>query len=217
MTLLPSRSTAPDSGMSEPDHGPWRSAHDLDGATPLSEEDKDGLRLSWVATRADLNAAAAANIAKALRTRTWLRHSTEQLLDDHLQRRLHTAMFGDVWTWAGKYRATEKNIGCDPAQIAVRLRDLCGNAKYWFEGALPPDEAGCRFHHELVAIHPFVNGNGRHARAATDLLMRSTGARGFTWGSANLIQPSDLRKAYIDALRAADRGNLEPLLAFVRS
>ena len=93
--------------MSEPDHDPWRNAHDLDGATPLSEEDKDGLRLSWVATRADLNAAEAANIAKALRTRTWLRRSTEQLLDDHLQRRLHTAMFGDVWTWAGKYRATE--------------------------------------------------------------------------------------------------------------
>ena len=99
----------------------------------------------------------------------------------------------------------------------MRLRDLCGNAKYWFEGALLADEAGCRFHHELVAIHPFANGNGRHARAVTDLLMLSIGAPVFTWGSANLIQPSDLRKAYIDALRAADRGNLELLLAFARS
>lgn len=177
----------------------------------------DGLRLSWVATRDDLNAAEAANIAKALRMRRWYGYSTDQLLDDLVLRKLHEAMFDDVWKWAGKYRTTEKNIGCDPDHIAVRVRGLCGNAKYWFAGTTPPDEAGARFHHELVSIHPFANGNGRHARAATDLLMMSVGAPVFTWGRVNLVKASETRQSYIAALRAADGGDHEPLMAFVRS
>lgn len=203
--------------MTDSDDIPWRADDGPHDATPLSKDEKDGLRLSWVATRADLNAAEAANIAKALATRRWHEYTTEQLLDDHAMRRLHEALFGDVWKWAGKYRTTDKNIGCDPIDIAVRVRDGCENAKLWFGGVMSPDEAGCRFHHELVAIHPFANGNGRHARAATDLLMRSIGTEAFTWGSASLLSASDTRQAYIAALRAADHGDLEPLMTFARS
>jgi Fic-DOC domain mobile mystery protein B len=157
------------------------------------------------------------NIGKALRAKRWSRLSTEQLLDDHELRNLHAAMFSDVWNWAGKYRMTEKNIGCDPTQIAVRVRDLCRDANLWFTGDAPADEDGCRFHHTLVAIHPFANGNGRHARAATDLLMRSVGADPFTWGRVNLEYATDTRRSYIAALRAADRGDLDALMAFARS
>jgi Fic-DOC domain mobile mystery protein B len=203
--------------MSESDVAPWRTEHEPEGATPLSEDEKEGLRLSWVATRGDLNAAEAANIAKALRMRKWYGYSTEVLLDDHVLRQLHAAMFGDVWRWAGKYRTTEKNIGADPDHIAMRVRDLCEDAKYWFQEATAADGAGCRFHHALVVIHPFANGNGRHARAVTDLLMRSVEAPPFTWGSVNFVQPSETRRTYIAALQAADRGNLEPLAGFVRS
>jgi Fic-DOC domain mobile mystery protein B len=202
--------------MSESD-APWRTEQEPEGATPLSDDEKDGLRLSWVATRDDLNAGEAANIAKALRMRKWYRYSTEELLDDHVLRQLHDAMFDDVWKWAGKYRATEKNIGCDPDHIAVRARDLCEDAKYWLRGTTSADEAGCRFHHALVAIHPFANGNGRHARAITDLLMRSVNAPPFTWGRVDLVQASKTRKTYIAALQAADRGDHEPLARFVRS
>ncbi len=209
--------TGPACGMSEPDDTPWRTEQEPEGATPLSEDERDGLRLSWVATRGDLNAEEAANIAKALGMRRWYGCSTEQLLDDFVLRKLHEAMFDDVWKWAGKYRTTEKNIGCDPHHIAVRVRDVCENAKYWFEGTVPADEAGCRFHHELVAIHPFANGNGRHSRVASDLLMGSVGAQPFTWGRLNLVQAPKTRKAYIAALRAADCGDHEPLMTFARS
>jgi fido (protein-threonine AMPylation protein) len=79
------------------------------------------------------------------------------------------------------------------------------------------DEIGARFHHRLVFIHPFPNGNGRHSRLMTDVLMKDLGARRFTWGQGSLVSPSDLRKKYITALKSADNGNIKPLLDFVRS
>lgn len=123
---------------------------------------------------------------------------------------------GHITTHA-QLNLAEKNIGCDPSHIGVLMHDLCESAKLWFEDTTSVDEVGCRFHHQIVAIHPFVNGNGRLARFATDLLMSSVGAGRFSWGSASLAEVSQSRSAYIAALRAADRGDLDPLVAFVRS
>lgn len=188
-----------------------------DGATPLDQSEAIGLKQFWIVNRDQLNELESANISRALEDRQWRMLRTSDLLDDFALRRLHKAMFGNVWTWAGKYRTTEKNIGCDPREISVRVRDLCESAKLWFDGGMPVDEAGCRFHFTLVAIHPFVNGNGRHGRLATDLVMESVGAPRFTWGGTSLVEASATRSAYISALRAADRGDFRPLLAFVRT
>jgi Fic-DOC domain mobile mystery protein B len=204
--------------MSSRDDTPWGSVEEPDGATALSDEEKHGLKPSWIATRADLNAAEVENIAKALKARRWQSASTKELLDDLVLRQLHKSMFSDVWEWAGEYRLLEKSIGCDPRYISVKVRDLCRDALYWFADAqLSTDEAGCRFHRDLVAIHPFSNGNGRHSRTVTDLLLRSLGVQPFTWGRANLVKPSQTRSQYITALRAADVGDYGPLLAFARS
>jgi Fic-DOC domain mobile mystery protein B len=204
--------------MTDPDGSPWRPPQEPDGATPLSDEEGEGLKPSWIATRADLDAAEAENIAGALGSRRWRSVPTDRLLDDLTLRQLHAAMFGDVWRWAGRYRQTEKNTGCDPREIATRVRNLCEDARYWVaDPHTARDEAGCRFHRDLVAIHPFSNGNGRHARAATDLLLRSLGLQPFTWGRATLVRASDTRRLYILALRAADAGDYRPLLVFARS
>lgn len=188
-----------------------------DTSTLLTDDELIGLRIRPTPSRNELNLIELSHIASAMSDPRWTSMSTSQLLDDLVLRRLHKAMFGDVWTWAGKYRTTEKNIGCDPREISVRVRDLCESAKLWFDGGMPVDEAGCRFHFTLVAIHPFVNGNGRHGRFATDLVMESVGTPRFTWGSTSLVEASATRSAYISALRAADRGDLGPLLAFVRT
>jgi len=189
------------------------------GATPLDPGDAKGLKLGWVATRADLNAAEQANILKALRLSRWRRPKTKALLDDAAVRRLHEDMLGDVWIWAGSYRLRETSIGIDPFQISVEVRNLVLDAHYWFDGdvPMPPDEAGWTFHHRLVKIHPFANGNGRHARLFTDLLLRAKGQQPFTWGSADLNLPGFTRDAYLAALRAADAGKYGPLAGFVRS
>lgn len=188
-----------------------------DGATPLDESETFGLKQFWISNRDHLNELEFANISRALADRYWHRLSTSEILDDLVLRQLHKAMFSNVWEWAGKYRTTEKNIGCDSREISVRVRELCQSAKLWFNGGMPIDEAGCKFHFDLVAIHPFANGNGRHARAATNLLLESVGSTPFTWGRTELLTPSETRSTYISALRAADRGDLGPLLAFVRT
>ena len=129
-------------------------------------------------------------------------------------------MFGRVWTWAGGYRRTEKSIGIDPIHISVAVRDLVEDAKYWFtsDSAFDVDAAAVKFHHKLVLVHPFPNGNGRHSRLMTDLIVRAAGGVPFSWGGgANLAVVSEVRSNYIKALRAADRGDYTELAAFVRT
>jgi len=68
-----------------------------------------------------------------------------------------------------------------------------------------------------VLIHPFPNGNGRHARLAADLLLVRLGQERFTWGRLSLVNAGETRSKYVTALRAADTHDIQPLLAFVRS
>lgn len=46
---------------------------------------------------------------------------------------LHKRLFGSAWKWAGTLRRTEKSIGVDPIQVAIQLRQLLDDAKYWVE------------------------------------------------------------------------------------
>jgi Fic-DOC domain mobile mystery protein B len=127
-------------------------------------------------------------------------------------------MFGRVWRWAGDHRRTGKNIGVYAYRIAQDLGQLLNDCRYWIENdTYDPDELAARFHHRLVWIHPYPNGNGRHARLATDLLLVSIGQERFSWGSASITDPGQTRQRYVAALRAADNHDMEPLLAFVRS
>jgi Fic-DOC domain mobile mystery protein B len=190
-----------------------------EGSTPLDPEDIQALRLGWVSNRADLNFAEGMNISQAREKYFAQNFTRDEILDDHFIRKLHLAMFGDVWSWAGKYRTKELNIGVNSHDVPVDVRNLLENAKYWFgsEGPVELDSVSCEIHHQLVKIHPFANGNGRLCRLVADLLLKSLGRPKFEWGGVNLENESDIRSQYIAALRAADRGELKPLVAFVRS
>jgi Fic-DOC domain mobile mystery protein B len=188
-----------------------------DGATPLDPDEAAGLRLTHITTRGELNRWEQENIAAG---EAWaFGRRNREILDEGFMRRLHKRMFGEVWRWAGEFRRSGKNIGVDRLQIPIELRKLRDDVRAWLEyGSYPPDEIAARFHHRLVAIHPFANGNGRHARTVTDLLLvQRLGRSRFSWGRGNLTDSSEVRKRYIDALRAADRGDYGPLLQFVRS
>ena len=118
----------------------------------------------------------------------------------------------------GAIRTSERNIGIAPHRIELELHQLVGDVRYWVEHeTYPPDELAVRFHHRLVAIHPFANGNGRHARMAADLLVTRLGRPRFTWGSGNLTVPAEMRRDYVAALQAADGQEIAPLLHFARS
>ncbi|MEX2230221.1 MAG: mobile mystery protein B [Dehalococcoidia bacterium] len=186
-----------------------------DGHTALSDEDRLGLIPTYIASRGELFDAEQRNISEALLRRS---PTPSQLLDDKYLRDLHRAMFGEVWRWAGRYRQTEKNIGIAWVQIPAEVRNLTEDARVWVEdGTYEPDELAVRFHHRLVAIHPFANGNGRHGRVAADYLVRGLGHERFSWGTGVTVETEELRAAYIGALQRADLGEIAELLAFARS
>jgi Fic-DOC domain mobile mystery protein B len=186
-----------------------------DGHTPLGDDDRQGLKLSYVTTRGELNEAEQENILRARQRRR--PPTLEALLDDKYLRDLHRAMFGDVWAWAGSYRRLETSIGIDPARIAVGVRELVADARIWAEHEEPLGVA-VRFHHHLAWIHPFPNGNGRHGRQAADYLMEALGQPPFTWGAAGGTgDVQGARRRYLVALREADRGDFGPLEDFVVS
>jgi Fic-DOC domain mobile mystery protein B len=185
-----------------------------DAATPITPDERAQLIPTYITTRAELNEAELANILEA---DTWAFGRRRDVLDATFLRNLHRRMLSKVWRWAGQYRTTARNIGIDAYRIEMELHHLIGDARFWIEnGTFPPDEIAVRFHHRLVSIHPFPNGNGRHARLAADLLAVQLASERFTWGSENLVTAADTRRRYIQALRAADNHEISTLLAFAR-
>ncbi len=189
---------------------------DPPGATPLSDDEKEGLIPDHITTRQELNAWEGANILKA---EPWaFRRKHADLLTDHFVRRMHAKMFDVTWEWAGLYRKSDKSIGIHWRNIAVSVRDLMGDVVAWqASSAYSTEEMAIRLHHRLVFVHPFPNGNGRHARMFADMFLRQAGQSRFTWGRTNLDVEGQARSAYIGALREADLGNVAPLLTFART
>lgn len=186
-----------------------------DAATPLEPEEREGLIPSYITLRRELNEAEALNIAKA---ESWAFARKRDVLSEAGLKALHKRMFADVWKWAGTFRLTERNIGIDAVRIGVELKTMLDDVSYWIaHETYSPDEISVRFHHRLVAIHCFPNGNGRHARLAADILVRQLGGERFTWGRANMTEPGETRKAYVAALRKADGHDISDLLLFARS
>jgi len=192
--------------------------HYAPGATPLDPDEATGLIPTHIATQSDLNAWEQINIAQGDR---WAaRQKKRDLLDEGFIRELHRQMFDKTWQWAGTFRLSNKNIGVDWTQVAVRLRKLMDDSKYQIENHVyDADEMAVRFHHQLVWIHAFPNGNGRHARLMADLLTMRQGRPRLTWGGGetSITSVSELRNQYLTALRAADQGQLNDLIAFARS
>ena len=184
------------------------------GATPLDADELANLIPGHITTQGELNEWEQLNIAQGEK---WAHRQRKEILDEIFVRRLHRQMFGETWRWAGSFRKSDKNIGVDWLRIGVELKQLLDDARYQIEhSGFPADELAIRFHHRLVAIHPFPTGNGRHARLMADLLVMRLGRPRFTWGSASLVDPNETRQRYIKALQAADARDIAPLLAFAR-
>ena len=187
-----------------------------EGATPLDPDEMEGLKFKHISTRGELDHLEQANIQSGI---TWMKRSRRiDLLTQNYVCELHKRLFQEVWSWAGTFRKTEKNIGIVPANTAMDLQMLLDDMRYWIDHkTYPPREATIRFHHRLVSIHPFANGNGRHARVMADaILLKLYQEKSIDWAGGHDLDTMNKRRAeYIKALRAADNGNFEPLFAFV--
>jgi Fic-DOC domain mobile mystery protein B len=192
-----------------------------DGNTPIRPDEAEQLVPS-ISTIGELNEYEALNILQA---RKWAFDSRTMRSTDPLEepyvRDLHHRMFDNVWKWAGNYRQTERNVGCDPNEIVQRIPQLLANTRYWLENkTFSTDEALLRFHHQLTRIHPFANGNGRHARMIADVVAVNYGRTEFSWGAGkDLVAQGDARTRYLAALRTLDanENDVKSLLEFARS
>jgi Fic-DOC domain mobile mystery protein B len=190
----------------------------IGGQTPIDDDEKQGILIPTITVRSELDEFEQQNIENAVQWTLSRSFTVSEILSEDFVCMLHRRMFSDVWTWAGEFRRSNKNIGVDKFQIGIELRNLLDDCKYWIEhSTYAPDEIAVRFSHRLVLIHCFPNGNGRHSRLIADVLVEKVlGQPFFTWGSVTLTHKGTARSAYLDALRSADKGNIEPLIAFAR-
>ncbi len=135
------------------------------------------------------------------------------LLSEGFCRELHKRMFGAIWRDAGQYRTTERSPGWEPSRIAEGVAMFLDDAEAWLRfGTYPVDEAAVRLHHRLAGLHPWSNGNGRHARLIADILVASQGEEPPTWGA----RLGEARARYVEAIRVAESGDFGPLVEFAR-
>lgn len=190
-----------------------------DGQTPLSEEEKEGLLIKTITTHGELDEYEQLNIEKAIQWLMRQKLKKETILTEEFIKALHKRMLGEVWGWAGEFRRSEKNIGVSWIRIGMDLKVLLDDTLYWMDkNTYTPDEIAIRFKHRLVNIHCFPNGNGRHSRIMADIIIESIFKSPlFSWNHSNMVKADETRKSYINAIREADIGNIEPLMIFARN
>lgn len=195
----------------------WQSSAECAyGATPINGDELAALIPKHISLQSELNEWEQTNILEAEKWSFDQSHS--DILSLQFIQKLHLKMFGETWAWAGQFRKTQKNIGVAPHEISSELFKLCKDVQFQLEKhTFSLDEIAMRLHHRLVWIHPFPNGNGRHARLFTDIFLTSLKQQKFTWGRDSLINQSQTRDAYIKALQQADQHNYKPLLEFVKN
>jgi Fic-DOC domain mobile mystery protein B len=189
------------------------------GQTPLDEEEKDGLLIPTITTRGELDEFEQQNIEQAVQWTMGRTFNSKNIFTEEFVQMVHKRMYSEVWAWAGEFRKTNKNLGVDRWQIPTELHNLLDDVRYWNEHTTyTPDEIALRFKHRIVSIHCFANGNGRHSRLMADIIIEKIYKQPlFTWGTANLSQEGDARANYLQAVKAADKGDYSLLLAFSRS
>jgi Fic-DOC domain mobile mystery protein B len=187
--------------------------------TPLEEDEIEGLLLKTVSTQGELDQIEQQNIEKGILWSINQKPKPEDILTERFIKKLHVQMFGEVWSWAGKFRQTNKNIGSEWFKISIDLKKLLEDTAFRIEhNTYGPDEIVIRFKHRLVSIHCFPNGNGRHSRIMADVLAEKLlKIEQYTWGLENIVRAGETRDNYISVLRQADRGNFAPLIEFARS
>jgi Fic-DOC domain mobile mystery protein B len=189
------------------------------GATP--GDDISGLLASNLATRTARNAAETDTIGRAYDKHIFRARRKKRAsgwLTDEFLKTVHRDMFGSIWDWAGKYRTTRVNIGVESYFIQENIQALCGDFSYWdsSDSSMPIVEVAARLQNRLTKIHPFKNGNGRHARLLTDIFFYSREHPLPQWPQIHLMsQGHEIREQYINAMKKADQGDYSELIRFI--
>lgn len=190
----------------------------IEGQTPLDEDEKEGLLIKTISTRGELDEFEQLNIQSAIEWSLKKKVDRKKLLTEDFLMLVHRKMFGDVWSWAGTKRKSNKNIGVDKAQISIEIKKLIDDCNFWIDhNSFSDEEIVIRFSHRLVKIHLFPNGNGRHSRLIADIMISKIFSKPvFSWGNSDLSKKNPIRKEYLDAIRKADNEDYNPLIEFAK-
>jgi len=185
----------------------------IEGATPI---DVSYIIPKHIRNQKQLDEWESANILEA--TKKYLSRKKKTTFDINFVKEVHHKMFDKTWEWAGKFRQINLNFGVDKHKILEDIKKLMDDIKYWQSNNnnLNILEQSVRIHHRLVFIHPFHNGNGRHARLMADIYLYAHGHSLPNWPDAGKIRSTNIRHKYIETLKAADKGDYNPLEKFTR-
>ena len=143
---------------------------------------------------------------------------TDSILSLNLILEIHKVAFTHLYDWAGKWRTTNILVGQleppQPHQIIQLMYQFVDNLNFKISVAkTKEDHIDCLFysHYEFIRIHPFNNGNGRTGRIIMNLVAMKFGYKPL----ALYHRKGEDRTTYINAMKSADTGNIQPLLNLI--
>ena len=123
----------------------------IEAQTPLDEDEKEGLLISTITTRSELDEFEQQNIEKAIEWTLKRKFKKGNIITEHFVRELHQKMFNDVWKWAGDFRKSNKNIGIDWQHISISLKQLNDDCLFWIDKkTYSEEEIAVRYKHKIV-------------------------------------------------------------------
>lgn len=143
-----------------------------------------------------------------------IQHDSKPTLSEHSIRTLHQIIMKKTdEEYAGRYRTSNVFIaGADHTPPdALHIPSEMKKLIIWFtkkRRSLHPIELSALFHHKLVYLHPFFDGNGRTARLTMNIILMRKDY------PLAVIQKND-RKKYYRVLSQADKGNYIPFVKFI--
>lgn len=168
----------------------------------------DGITISGKPLREILEVV---NHREALRVMTRLATHKAPLAESEILELHRTILTGIQSDDAGRYRTVRVRVAGsmrvfpNPAKVPDLMAAFVNDVNAL---QVHPVVIAARAHYGLVAIHPFVDGNGRTARLLMNLLLLRD-------DYPPALLPIDLRAQYYDALESANTGDLEPFLTLI--
>ena len=152
----------------------------------------------------------AKNDAEAFDLMIRLVHSKKQISQEIIQE-LHALVTKGLLADSGKYRTENVRISGSKTTPPSYLKIVKLMNQYISDNKnlkIHPIKKAAFIHHELVFIHPFLDGNGRVARLITNLYLMNQ-------GYCPIVLKKEDRRKYYQVLQRADDGDLSQFANFI--
>jgi len=152
----------------------------------------------------------AKNDAEAFDLMIKLSNEKKAITQETIQQ-IHEVVTKGLLESSGRYRTENVRIGGSKTSPPSYLKILKLMEEFISEVnslKLHPIKMATFIHFKLVAIHPFLDGNGRVARLVTNLYIISK-------GYSPIILKKEDRRRYYSVLQKADKGDLSPFAEFI--